>query len=80
MVECLSDGLSCTARASEDAVEACSQFRENFSETHNRALRNARREDVENDVQDFFGTRSSDRRECRAPAVEVARACTSTEE
>ena len=79
VVECLSDGLSCAARANEDAVEACSQFRENFSEAYNQALRQGRFEDVEDVIQGFFGTRSRARNQCLRPAFGVARLCADTE-
>jgi len=75
LVECLSEGLSCAGRAGTDRVEACVEFQEEFADSYERALRAARFEDVEDEVQDFFNSRSRLRRICLRPAIEIGRAC-----
>ncbi len=75
LVECLSEGLGCAGRAATDNVEACIEYKEEFADAYERALRAARFQDVEDEVQDFFNSRTRARRICLAPAIRVARAC-----
>ncbi len=75
LVECLSDGIECSARAAEDKAQACGEYKEDFSDAYEQALRQARRKDVEDDVQDFFNNRTRARRLCLRPAIQVARVC-----
>jgi hypothetical protein len=76
LVECLTEGLSCAARRATDGVEACIEFQEEFADSYERALREARFGDVEDEVQDFFNSRSRARRICLRPAVQIGRSCT----
>jgi hypothetical protein len=80
LVECLSEGLGCAGRAATDSVEACLEYQEEFADAYERALRAARFEDVEDEVQDFFNSRGRARRICLAPAIQVARACSDNTE
>jgi hypothetical protein len=80
LVECLSDGLGCSGRATGERVEACLEYQEEFSKAYERALREARFGDVEDEVQEFFSTRTRARRRCLAPTVQVARTCVETTE
>jgi hypothetical protein len=75
LVECLDEGLSCTARKATDKVEACIEFQEEFADSYERALRAARFEDVEDEVQGFFNSQSRARRVCLRPALQIGRAC-----
>ncbi len=75
LVECLSDGLSCAARAATENVEACLEYQEEFADAYERKLRAARFEDVEDEVQDFFNSQSRKRRFCLAPPSQIARTC-----
>ena len=58
LVECLSDGLSCSGRANGDKVEACFAYKDEFADAYERALRSARFKDVEDRVQNFFNSQS----------------------
>jgi hypothetical protein len=78
LVDCLSGGLGCAGRAANDRVEACIEYQEEFSDAYERALRAARFKEVEGEVQDFFNSRTRERRICLAPAIQVARACADT--
>ncbi len=82
LVECLSDGLGCAGRATGEKVEACLEYQEEFSKAYARALREARfgGGDVEDEIQDFFSSRTRFRRICLAPAVQVSRTCVQTTE
>ncbi len=80
LVECLSDGLGCAARASGENVQACLEYQEEFADAYERALRAARFKDVEDRVQGFFNSRTRARRICLRPAIQVARACSETDE
>jgi hypothetical protein len=80
LVECLSEGLGCAGRAATDNVEACIEYKEEFADAYERALRAARFQDVEDEVQDFFSSRGRLRRICLAPAIQVARACSDNPE
>ncbi len=80
LVECLGDGLGCAGRAATDGAEACLEYQEEFEDAYERALRAARFEDVEDEVQDFFNSRRRARRLCLAPAIKIARECSETAE
>ena len=82
LVECLAEGIECTARAAEDKAQACGEFQTDFADAYERALRQARREGrrVENLVQDFFNGQSPERRACLRPAIQVGRVCSAEAE
>lgn len=80
LVECLAEGLECTARSTEDKAQACGEFRTDLADASERALRQARREGVEDQVQDFFNTQSRLRRVCLRPAIRVGRVCSAQPE
>ena len=80
LIECLAEGIECSARASEDKAQACGEFRTDFADAHERALRQARRENVENRVQDFFNEQSQARRVCLRPATRVGTVCSAEAE
>ena len=80
LVECLGEGLECTARAAEDKAQACGEFETDLTDAYERAMRQARREGVEDRVQDFFNSQSRDRRRCLRPAVRVGRVCSAEAE
>ncbi len=80
LVECLADGIECTARAAEDKAQACGEFQTDFADAYERALREARFEDVEARVQVFFNSQSPLRRACLRPAIRVGRVCSAEAE
>jgi len=80
LVECLADGIECSARAAEDKAQACGEFRTDFAENYEDALRQARRENVENRVQDFFNEPSPERTACLRPAITVGEVCSAEAE
>ena len=80
LVECLAKGIECTARAGEDKVQACGEFHTDFADAYEDALRQARRENVENRVQDFFNEPSPGRSACLSPAIEVGKVCSAEAE
>ena len=80
LVECLADGIECSARAAEDKAQACGEFRTDFGEAYEDALRQARRENVENRVQDFFNDPSPERSACLRPAIKVGEVCSAEAE
>ena len=75
LVECLGKGVNCAARSAEDKAQACGEFVTDFGDARERALRQARRQGVEDEVQDFFNTRTRARRVCLRPAIQVGREC-----
>jgi hypothetical protein len=80
LIECLADGIECTARAAGEKAEACGEFKEDFADAYERALRQSRREDVEDDVQEFFNNQGPGRRRCLRPAIQVGRVCSEIEQ
>ena len=80
LVECLADGIECSARAAEDKAEACGEFQTDFADAYERALRQARQEGVEDRVQDFFNEQSQARQFCLRPAINVGRVCSAEAE
>lgn len=75
LVQCLSRGLSCTSRGLEDRGEACDEFARELRDSYSDALENARRNDVEEEVQEFFYTESLARSVCLATTLDVAVRC-----
>ena len=80
LVECLAKGIECTARAGEDKVQACAEFTTALGDAYEDALRQARRENVEDRVQDFFNDPSPERSACLSPAIEVGILCSAESE
>ena len=80
LVECLADGIECTARAAEDKAQACGEFHTDFADAYERALRQSRREGVEDRVQDFFNEPSPERSACLRPAITVGEVCSAEAE
>jgi hypothetical protein len=80
LVECLADGIECSARAAEDKAQACGEFHTDFADAYERGLRQSRREGVENRVQDFFNEQSPARRVCLRPPISVGLVCSAESE
>jgi hypothetical protein len=80
LVECLADGIECTARAAEDKARACGEFKTDLADAYEQGLRQARREGVENRVQFFFNTHGEARRLCLRPAIRVGQVCSAEAE
>jgi len=80
LVECLADGIECTARAAEDKAQACGEFVTDFEKAYERALRQSRREGVEDKVQDFFNSPGWPRRFCLRQAIKVGKVCSAEDE
>lgn len=66
LVQCLSRGLTCTGRVVEDRGEACEEFALEFRGSYSDALAQARLNEVEDQVQQFFNTQSQERAACIA--------------
>jgi hypothetical protein len=75
LVECLNDGNRCTSRANNEQQRACDEFRVEFKDAYNDALRQARFNGVGDKFEDFFDTRSGRRQDCLRPAIQASRAC-----
>ena len=80
LVECLAEGIECTARSAEDKAQACGEFQTDFADAYERALRQARLEGVEGRVQEFFNEQSQARQVCLRPAVNVGIVCSAESE
>ena len=80
LVDCIASGIECSGRAAGDKAEACGEYTQELADAYERALREARREGVENEVQDFFNTRGQERRACLRPALRIGRRCAETTE
>ena len=72
VVSCLVDYADCTENARRDADQACSVFSKRLSDAYEDALRQSRRNGVEDRFQRWIQNRGQ---ECLTPAVIVADTC-----
>jgi hypothetical protein len=75
VIQCLSNGLTCLSRGFEDRADACNEHGREFEDAYNDALSEARRSDVEDQVQLFFNTDSAERDECLIESAAVGVLC-----
>ena len=76
LVECLDESTTCTNRAIEDKLKACSEFSEDLEDAYEDAARRADRKDVEEEFEEWLETPSAARRYCLLPSIQVFRRCT----
>lgn len=73
-ISCLTEVAECGARGIEDVAQTCAQFSDEISDAYEKALRQARRQDVENEFQEWLvgGVGS---KVCLAPPTAMALIC-----
>ena len=76
LADCLDEGYTCTSRANNKKEQACIQFKEDLEDSWQDTLRQAGREDVEEELKDYLNGSPDPRLgECFRPARQVLRAC-----
>jgi hypothetical protein len=71
--ECLNEGFRCISFANNDLQQACGKFASDFEEAYRRALRQARREGLEDRFERWLGRPAG--QACLQPAIEIGQVC-----